>query len=374
MPGTKTERRAERGAARGNGPDGRRLQSGEILPLTAEQSERLASLFEEYGARLVRYAYSKLARFGRGRDAAWLLAEDIVQAMWVRLARSDRDLLSGEPLPEDELRPRLFVRVKHEISAHFQLYSASEMPVDWQDRATCNWLCPLMPSGCALAELPAYLAQMVDALPERERAALLLRLDGTPMRVVGERLECGEATARRLVETAVLLIQIDNPQLSGPAVALESLAAWEQRALAKLTEAKRAALLRMDETARRSLLLLSTGMSLDEVAARLGVPVQPVMNAGRCLSVLRSTGGWDGSVEAARKSKSQIIADAMRSEAKTMRPGDRLPPKLELIERFGCGAGTVQSAMEILRAEGLIDSARGHGFFVADRDRMAVAA
>ncbi|WP_328632818.1 GntR family transcriptional regulator [Streptomyces sp. NBC_00356] len=343
------------------------------MPLTSEQSERLGSLYETYGRRMVAYAYRKLRGFGRSNDAAWMLAEDIAQSMWVELARRDQDRqFLNQELPEDEVRPVLFVRVKQQISAHFKLHSSSESPVDWTDDVTCNKLCPLMPGGCALAELPAYLAEMVDTLPERERAALLIRVDGTPMRQVGDRLGCGEATARRLVETAVLLLQLDNPQLCGPETSLESLPGWERRALAELSAAKRTALLGMDETARRSLLLLSTGMSLENVTKRLGVTKQPVMNAGRCLSVLRQAGSWDAPHE--KKSKAQLIADALRDELATMQPGERLPSKLELMNRFDCGAGTVQGAMNALRSQGLIDSTRGRGFFVTRRVDLAVAA
>ncbi|MEU2869488.1 sigma-70 family RNA polymerase sigma factor [Streptomyces olivoreticuli] len=263
------------------------------MALTLEQSERLAALYETYGSRLVRYAYSRLARTGRGSGEAWALSEDIVQSMWLNLARSDaRALLGDQPWPEDQVRKVLYARVKREIAEHFKLLRSSEQPVDWSDRSTCNKLCPLLPSGCAWVDLPLYLAAMVVALPEREREALLLKLDGMPHKLMGERLGCSASTADRLAKTAVLLLQIDNPELSAPPVALESLPSWEQRALTKRSAAQREVLLRLDETARQAL-LLNDELPTREIARRLGVSRERVMGAAMCAPVLRALDARD---------------------------------------------------------------------------------
>ncbi|MGW8327955.1 sigma factor-like helix-turn-helix DNA-binding protein [Streptomyces sp. NPDC055897] len=236
----------------------------------------------------MRYACSRLMRTGRSNGEAWSLGEDIVQSMWLQLGRTDATgLLGDESWPEEQVRKVLFARVKRAMSDHFNVLRASERPVDWSDPATCKTLCPLLPSGCAWVELPPYLTKMVSALPEREREALLLKLDGTPHRLMGERMGCSESTADRLAKTALLLLQIDNPELSGLPVPEESLPVWEQRALAERSAAQREVLLRLDETARQAL-LLSAELPTREIARRLGVARERVMGATMCAPVLRA--------------------------------------------------------------------------------------
>ncbi|MFE9574265.1 sigma factor-like helix-turn-helix DNA-binding protein [Streptomyces sp. NPDC006692] len=298
MPGTVAKRSRKSGVAPGNGPGGRRLEPGECVPLTSKQSERLASLYETYGNRLVRYACSRLMRTGRSNGEAWALGEDIVQSMWLQVGRTDtKGLLGDETWPEEKVRQVLFARVKRAMSDHFNVLRASERPVDWSDPATCNMLCPLLPSGCAWVDLPPYLAKMVSALPEREREALLLKLDGTPHRIMGERMGCSESTADRLAKTALLLLQIDNPELSGPPASVESLPQWEQRALAERSTAQREVLLRLDETARQAL-LLNDKLPTREIAQRLGVARERVMGATMCAPVLRALDAKDMAVAA----------------------------------------------------------------------------
>jgi GntR family transcriptional regulator len=63
------------------------------------------------------------------------------------------------------------------------------------------------------------------------------------------------------------------------------------------------------------------------------------------------------------------VADALREEirAGTYRPGDRLPSERELVERFRVSVNTVRAALVQLRTEGLVESRRGVGAFVADQ-------
>ncbi|WP_329100578.1 sigma-70 family RNA polymerase sigma factor [Streptomyces sp. NBC_01439] len=269
------------------------MENGEIIPLTAEQSDRLAVLFDAYGDRLVRFAYSRLCGTRMGNGEAWALAEDVVQSMWVRVARSGATDVLGHPeWSETEIRKVLFVRVKREIAEHFALMRSSETVVDWTEPATCNTLCPLLPNQCAWVDLPDYLARMVAALPEREREALLLKLDGMPHTAMGERLGCSASTADRLAKTAILLLQIDNPELSCSPVDMESLPEWEQRALAARSAAQREVLLRLDDVARGAL-LLSPEVPTRDIAKRLGVSRERVMGATVCAPVLRALGAAD---------------------------------------------------------------------------------
>lgn len=65
----------------------------------------------------------------------------------------------------------------------------------------------------------------------------------------------------------------------------------------------------------------------------------------------------------------QGIADELRRDiaAGTYAPGQRLPTGDDLMARFRVARGTVQTAMDALRREGLVLSVAGHGWYVAER-------
>ncbi|MET9194119.1 sigma factor-like helix-turn-helix DNA-binding protein [Streptomyces olivaceus] len=272
------------------------MQNGEMVPLTAEQSERLAELYAKHERRVVLYARRKLLNRGLAAGQADTLAEDIAQEAWLDAARSGaRDVLRADVLEDDTVLPMMFVRVKSRITHHFLRPFAGEEPLDWQDPAVCSRFCPLLPSGCALVDLPPYLAAMVAELPDTEREALALALDGLTDKAMAERLGCSLATARRRVEGALLLLQIDNPQLSASPVPIESLDRWERLALDTVSAAQREVLTRLEELPRRALLLhISEGLGGPSVAARLGVSrwaVQPVLSA--CGTRMRALSAGD---------------------------------------------------------------------------------
>src|SRR5215469_554975 len=60
------------------------------------------------------------------------------------------------------------------------------------------------------------------------------------------------------------------------------------------------------------------------------------------------------------------VADALRGEiaSGTLAPGDKLPSIRSLAERFGVAPMTAQSAIDMLRSEGLIYTSPGRGTFV----------
>ncbi|WP_406244207.1 winged helix-turn-helix domain-containing protein [Streptomyces anulatus] len=66
------------------------------------------------------------------------------------------------------------------------------------------------------------------------------------------------------------------------------------------------------------------------------------------------------------KPKAVQVADALRSDIKKMKPGEKLPSQRELINRFGYASQTIQNGLAALRAEGLIVSAGNLGNFVSD--------
>jgi DNA-directed RNA polymerase specialized sigma24 family protein len=352
--------------------------------LSPEQSARLGELFEQYNAGMVRYAVSRLTRRGQSYAEASVLAEDIVQAMWLRHVREGgKDLLPEVPLSEDETRWRLCARVKQEIFDYYRLRSSSEAPVDWSDAAVCSMLCPLMPQGCvnAAPELPPAVAAMVDRLPEQERRALRMRLDGTPPVRVGEWLGCGEFQADSLIRTALLLLQLQYPELSGPPVAQESLPEQERAALSLLDPERREAVLRLDDLTRRALLLVSGGMSAEKVAADLGMSRRTTVSMIRCLVTLRRAGllpasdrPYPGCRPAGCLSRQEVV-DALRVEVSAMSAGQKVPARRDLAKRFQSGRSLLDEALAVLTAEGLIESRRGSGTYATGaRALMAVAA
>jgi DNA-binding GntR family transcriptional regulator len=62
------------------------------------------------------------------------------------------------------------------------------------------------------------------------------------------------------------------------------------------------------------------------------------------------------------------IADDLRQAiaARTYEPGEKLPATRELVDRYGVANQTVQSAIRVLRDEGLVETRRGTGTFVVE--------
>ncbi|CAK7279218.1 hypothetical protein [Streptomyces misionensis] len=287
----KEQRRLRGEAIRGNGPGGRRLGRGEDVPLSAEASVRLGELYAEYGDGLVHYARRKLMNRGCPAGVAVHLAEEIAQEAWVEIARTGaKDLLApdaGERYSADETRWMLWRRVKDRILAHYKRSASYETAVDWDDKQTCAVLCPLLEEAlserCRLGALTGPMAQMVAALPEAEREALLTLAYAVPVDRARELLAETGAVGKleKLVARAVLLLLIDNPELSGPRTPMHELEDWERAALHRVSWAQRQLLLRLDDFPRRALLLhLVDGLTGPQISERLGIP------RGRVLSVI----------------------------------------------------------------------------------------
>lgn len=58
-------------------------------------------------------------------------------------------------------------------------------------------------------------------------------------------------------------------------------------------------------------------------------------------------------------------------ESGQLMPGDRLPTEQELSQRFGVARTVVREAISLLRYDGIVDSRRGVGAFVTDRDQRS---
>jgi GntR family transcriptional regulator len=63
------------------------------------------------------------------------------------------------------------------------------------------------------------------------------------------------------------------------------------------------------------------------------------------------------------------VADALRAEIRAGRPaaGERLPSVRDLTARFEVSAATVQSALRVLREDGVIAARSTRGYFVSDQ-------
>lgn len=70
------------------------------------------------------------------------------------------------------------------------------------------------------------------------------------------------------------------------------------------------------------------------------------------------------------------LANTIRTKIRTgvLSAGDKLPSKAELMTEYGVAAGTVDTAMVLLRSEGYVVGYQGKGRFVAEgKDDMRPA-
>ena len=157
------------------------------------------------------YVYRTLVRMGAGPADAEDLAQEVFLVMWRR--RADWD--AGRPL-----RPWLFgvaMRVAHE---HRQR-RRREAPVGVVDQTDER---PYAEDQLAASRARAVVVQAIAALPEKQRAVLILHeIDGTPMREVAEVLEVPLFTAytrlraaRRSFARAVRRLELARPGAGRP--------------------------------------------------------------------------------------------------------------------------------------------------------------
>lgn len=71
----------------------------------------------------------------------------------------------------------------------------------------------------------------------------------------------------------------------------------------------------------------------------------------------------------------QQVANALRAAILTRKfePGDQLPSGNDLSKTYGVSRGTVQDALRVLKAEGLVVSRKGSGVYVRERTERPVA-
>ena len=68
-------------------------------------------------------------------------------------------------------------------------------------------------------------------------------------------------------------------------------------------------------------------------------------------------------VRPSRRSRPERVADAIEEWVveQGLQPGDRLPNAAALIDRFGMANGTIQEAVRLLQAQGLVETKTGTG-------------
>ncbi|MFI6223259.1 GntR family transcriptional regulator [Nocardia salmonicida] len=71
--------------------------------------------------------------------------------------------------------------------------------------------------------------------------------------------------------------------------------------------------------------------------------------------------------------KYQVIAESIRTKIESGQypAGTQLPTKAVLVEEFDAALGTIDRALEVLRAEGLTDTYHGVGTFVRGQEPVA---
>ncbi|MFI5783772.1 GntR family transcriptional regulator [Nocardia sp. NPDC051570] len=78
------------------------------------------------------------------------------------------------------------------------------------------------------------------------------------------------------------------------------------------------------------------------------------------------------------KPRYQLIANELRAQIASgeYAPGDRLPTKPELMQRFGVALATLNQGLQVLRDEGLVETFQGVGTFVQERpaERVSIEA
>ncbi|MFD7186291.1 RNA polymerase sigma factor [Streptomyces sp. NPDC059904] len=169
-------------------------------------AERLDRLFRLYNARLVRYARTQT----RDADAA----QDVAAETWLKAGLSLHNLRAAD----DEAFGWLRTIAQHTASDY---YSGYERPQDWTDAVTSRAL-PAADSAedVALAEPSApadhdvELAAALDALPERERLVVRLRMQGLTWEAIGQSYGRTCGTAHRRYSRALQILRA-QPALAG---------------------------------------------------------------------------------------------------------------------------------------------------------------
>lgn len=75
-----------------------------------------------------------------------------------------------------------------------------------------------------------------------------------------------------------------------------------------------------------------------------------------------------------RKSLVQLVLDQIKEAliTRNLKPGDKLPPELELANALGVSRSSVREALRMLEALGVVEKRKGKGIFIPEKPRHAI--
>ncbi|TLQ38601.1 sigma factor-like helix-turn-helix DNA-binding protein [Streptomyces marianii] len=252
--------------APGHGPDGLRLGRGEDPVMSAEQSAWVDELYLRYG-RLVRsMVVNRL--MGQGVEFAQVeqWRDDLVQQVWLSVARGQsglRDMRDAEPA---DLRVRLHFLVKGAIGAHWKTgITRNEVATDWVD-VVGRQMDPVAPPVVDVDgqdELTARCNELLDGLSDQMRAVVveLICYDRTT-EMVAELLDMSPMVVNRLSQRALRRLRGDD--------------APSPARVEELSEAHRRVIESLPAGARAVLLLRIAGVSVDAISDHTGGSVRTI--------------------------------------------------------------------------------------------------
>ena len=162
-------------------------------------------LFEKHGRAIVNFAYNFIGNRPRAEE----LAQDVFLQVYRAGARYEPQAKFTTWLYRIATNACLNEVRRPERRYHTR--PLEHQPEDGGERAEIAIADPAAPSGdSALAgrELEARIREVLGALPENQRAALVLsRVDGLSYREVAESLECSESAVKSLVFRATATLR-----------------------------------------------------------------------------------------------------------------------------------------------------------------------
>ncbi|MFD9684080.1 sigma factor-like helix-turn-helix DNA-binding protein [Rhodococcus sp. NPDC059969] len=235
------------------------------VPLSVERAARLDALYLQYGRLVQRMVANRLA--GQGVEfhkvAQW--QDDLVQQVWLEVARGKGGLLAGGMTPVEE-RIGLHYQVKGAIGAHWKAgVERHELATDWVDVVgrQMDPVAPPLVDVDGAGEVNARCEELLAGLSPQMRAVMveLICLDRTT-EMVAELLDMSVMVVNRLSQRALRRLRgADVPQPAD---------------MAELSPGHRAVLESLPVRARAVLLLRIAGVSVDAIADHMGGSVRTI--------------------------------------------------------------------------------------------------
>lgn len=210
----------------------RRGSGGGVAEERRRRAEALGALFAEDGARMVGHARHKLR--DSGVPAAWLDAEDVVQAAYVKVLRV--------PGPIRDLRPYVYSVINQQVREALKRYRAARRCADSED------VLPELPASGASADPGNVVPVRVDLstalteLPPQQQAAILFnKVEGYTQAESARAMRAAPGTVathvRRALATLKMVLLVLIPFIAGLALPrMVSGVGWGERTSESLPE------------------------------------------------------------------------------------------------------------------------------------------